>query len=84
MGAIGDLVIVCACTLDIETCISSDQAVDFSFIHERVKHLYSEDNGRPALEPVGLFKLLLLGYLYCVRSERQLMRAGVVYRWGKR
>ena len=26
-----------------------DRAVDFSFIHERVKHLYCEDNGRPAL-----------------------------------
>ena len=51
-----------------------DAAVDFSFIRDRVKHLYSEDNGRPAVDPVVLFKLLLLGYLYGVRSERQLMR----------
>lgn len=61
-----------------------DRAVDFSFIHARVKHLYSEDNGRPALEPVVLFKLLLLGYLYGVRSERQLMReveVNLAYRW---
>lgn len=61
-----------------------DRAVDFSFIRERVKHLYCEDNGRPALEPVVLFKLLLLGYLYGVRSERQLMReveVNVAYRW---
>jgi transposase len=61
-----------------------DQAVDFSFIRERVKHLYCEDNGRPALDPVVLFKLLLLGYLYGVRSERQLMReveVNVAYRW---
>ncbi len=61
-----------------------DKAVDFSFIHERVKHLYCEDNGRPALEPVVLFELLLLGYLYGVRSERQLMReveVNVAYRW---
>ncbi|HEY1803962.1 MAG TPA: IS1182 family transposase [Terracidiphilus sp.] len=61
-----------------------DRSVDFSFIHERVKHLYCEDNGRPALEPVVLFKLLLLGYLYGVRSERQLMReveVNVAYRW---
>jgi transposase len=61
-----------------------DRVVDFSFIHDRVKHLYSEDNGRPALEPVVLFKLLLLGYLYGVRSERQLMReveVNVAYRW---
>jgi hypothetical protein len=29
-----------------------DRAVDFGFIRERVQHLYCEDNGRPALEPV--------------------------------
>lgn len=61
-----------------------DAAVDFSFIRERVKHLYCENNGRPALDPVVLFKLLLLGYLYGVRSERQLMReveVNVAYRW---
>jgi len=61
-----------------------DRTVDFSFIRERVKHLYCEDNGRPALDPVVLFKLLLLGYLYGVRSERQLMReveVNVAYRW---
>src|ERR1035441_4694742 len=61
-----------------------DGAVDFGFIRDRVKHLYSEDNGRPALDPVVLFKLLLLGYLYGVRSERQLMReveGNVAYRW---
>ena len=44
-----------------------DRVVDFSFIHDRVKHLYCENNGRPALDPVVLFKLLLLGYLYGVR-----------------
>jgi transposase len=61
-----------------------DGVVDFGFIRERVKHLYAENNGRPALEPVVLFKLLLLGYLYGVRSERQLMRdveVNVAYRW---
>jgi transposase len=61
-----------------------DRVVEFGFIHDRVKHLYCENNGRPALEPVVLFKLLLLGYLYGVRSERQLMReveVNVAYRW---
>ncbi len=48
-----------------------DAAVDFSFTRDRVKHLYCEDNGRPALDPVVLFKLLLLGYLSGVRSERR-------------
>lgn len=45
-----------------------DGAVELSFIRDRVKHLCCEYNGRPALDLVMLFKLLLLGYLYGVRS----------------
>ncbi|WP_246165072.1 IS1182 family transposase [Pigmentiphaga aceris] len=59
-------------------------AVDFEFIREKVAHLYSMNNGRPALDPVVMFKLLFIGYLFGVRSERQLMRevqVNVAYRW---
>ncbi|MGH8338351.1 MAG: IS1182 family transposase [Gammaproteobacteria bacterium] len=58
--------------------------IDFGFIRDRVAHLYSPDNGRPALDPVVLFKILFIGYLFGVRSERQLMReiaVNVAYRW---
>jgi len=41
-----------------------DAVVDFEFIRERVRHLYCPDNGRPALDPVVLFKLLFIGYLF--------------------
>lgn len=61
-----------------------DAAIDLSFIRSKVAHLYCPDNGRPALDPVMLFKLLLLGYLFGIRSERQLMRevqVNVAYRW---
>ncbi|KGW55877.1 hypothetical protein Y029_208 [Burkholderia pseudomallei MSHR303] len=61
-----------------------DAAVDFEFIRAKVAHLYCADNGRPALDPVVMFKLLLIGYLFGVRSERQLMRevqVNVAYRW---
>ena len=61
-----------------------DKHIDFSFIHDLVKDLYCADNGRPALDPTLLFKLLLLGYLFGVRSERQLIRevqVNVAYRW---
>lgn len=61
-----------------------DAAVDFEFIREKVAHLYCADNGRPALDPVVMFKLLFIGYLFGVRSERQLMRevqVNVAYRW---
>jgi transposase len=61
-----------------------DSAVDFEFIRERVRHLYCPNNGRPALDPVVLFKLLFIGYLFGIRSERQLMRevqVNAAYRW---
>jgi transposase len=61
-----------------------DAAIDLEFIRERVRHLYCADNGRPALDPVVLFKLLLIGYLFGIRSERQLMRevqCNAAYRW---
>ncbi|WP_459203838.1 IS1182 family transposase [Ralstonia pseudosolanacearum] len=61
-----------------------DAAVDFEFIRAKVAHLYCADNGRPALDPVVMFKLLFIGYLFGVRSERQLMRevqVNVAYRW---
>lgn len=61
-----------------------DKTIDFSFIHELVKDLYCADNGRPALDPTMLFKLLFIGYLYGIRSERQLIRdvqVNVAYRW---
>lgn len=61
-----------------------EKAIDFSFIHDLVKNLYCANNGRPALDPTLLFKLLLIGYLFGVRSERQLIRevqVNVAYRW---
>ena len=40
-----------------------DAAVDFSFIHDLCKDLYSPNMGRPAIEPELLFRMLFLGYL---------------------
>ena len=61
-----------------------DAFIDFEFIRDKVKHLYCIDNGRPATDPVVLFKLLFIGYLYGIRSERQLVKeveVNVAYRW---
>jgi transposase len=61
-----------------------ERAVDFSFIREKVAGLYCIGNGRPAIDPVVLFKMLLLGYLYGIRSERKLVaeiQVNVAYRW---
>ena len=37
-----------------------DRAVDFSFIHDLCKDLYCPDNGRPAIEPELLFRMLFI------------------------
>lgn len=61
-----------------------DAVIDFSFIPALVVELYCPDNGRPALDPVVMFKALFIGYLFGVRSERQLVReieVNLAYRW---
>lgn len=61
-----------------------DKVIDFSFINEICKPYYCVDNGRPAIEPETLFKMLFIGYLYGIRSERRLVeevRVNVAYRW---
>ena len=49
-----------------------ENTVDFSFIYDEVRDLYSSNNGRPSIDPVVLVKYLLLGYLYGIPSERQI------------
>ncbi len=61
-----------------------DKAIDFSFINKICKPYYSENNGRPAIEPEVLFRMLFIGYLYGIRSERRLLQeieVNVAYRW---
>lgn len=58
--------------------------IDFTFVWDKCRPLYCADNGRPAVDPVVLFKILLIGYLYGIRSERQLIRdieVNMAYRW---
>lgn len=61
-----------------------EASFDFSFIYDKVSHLYSTTTGRPPVDPIVLFKCLFIGYLFGIRSERQLMRdieVNVAYRW---
>lgn len=58
--------------------------VDFRFIREKTRPLYAENIGRPAIDPVVLFKMLFIGYLYGIRSERRLVQEindNIAYRW---
>ncbi|MEA5018623.1 MAG: transposase, partial [Erysipelotrichaceae bacterium] len=47
-----------------------DQTIDLSFINEKTRNLYSQDKGRNCIEPVILFKIVLLQYLYGIKSMR--------------
>ena len=53
--------------VDTESLVSKDHllrkidaAVDFNRLYEMVEPLYSEDNGQPSVDPVLLFKMVLI------------------------
>src|SRR3954471_22166929 len=59
------------------------EAVDFGVARRLTARFYSH-TGQPSVDPVVLFKMALLGYLYGLPSERRLMeeiRVNLAYRW---
>ena len=63
-----------------------DRFIDFGFVRERLRDTYSA-MGRPSIDPEVLLRLLLVGYLYGITSERRLMeevRMHLAYRWFSR
>ena len=61
-----------------------EKAIDFSFIYDLVKDKYSEDTGRPSIDPVVLFKIVFIQYLFGIRSMRQTIKeieVNAAYRW---
>ena len=61
-----------------------DQAVDFSRLYEIVEPLYCEDNGRPSVDPVVLFKIVLIQHLYGLPSLQRTaeeVSLNNAYRW---
>lgn len=61
-----------------------DENVDFSFITEMTRPFYHGRLGKPPVPPIRLFKMMLIGYLYGIHSERQLEKdidTNVAYRW---
>ena len=61
-----------------------DAAIDFSFIYDLVEDKYSPDNGRPSIDPVILFKIALIQYMFGIKSMRQTIKeieVNLAYRW---
>src|SRR5438045_3225824 len=60
-----------------------DTHIDFSFVREQLKGSYS-DTGRPSIDPELLLRIVLIGYLYGISSERKLveeLRMHLAWRW---
>ena len=61
-----------------------DSAVDFEYIYELVGNRYSTEKGRPSVDPVVLFKIVMLQHLYGIPSLRQTIgeiEMNIAYRW---
>jgi transposase len=59
------------------------EVIDFSFVYPLARPYYSH-TGQPSVDPIVLFKALLVGYLYGITSERRLMdeiQVNLAYRW---
>ncbi len=57
--------------------------MSFSFIYDLSSPYYSVV-GRPSIDPVNMFKMLLVEYLYEIKSERRLVQEiqlNIAYRW---
>jgi transposase len=60
-----------------------ERLVSFDFVRRKLKPFYSE-TGRPSIDPALLLRILLVGYLYRVTSERKLieeLRMHLARRW---
>lgn len=60
-----------------------DRYVSFDFVREKLRDSYSE-TGRPSIDPELLLRILLIGYLYGITSERRLveeLRMHLAWRW---
>ena len=61
-----------------------DAAIDFDRLYDLVEDLYCADNGRPSIDPVVLFKIVLIQHLFGIRSLRQTaaeVNMNIAYRW---
>jgi transposase len=57
--------------------------LDLSWVHAELAPHYP-DNGRPSIDPELMVRMLVIGYVFAIRSERALCRdvqVNLAYRW---
>ncbi len=60
-----------------------DNALDLSRVHKELAPYYSH-TGRPSIDPVLMIRMLIVGYVFAIRSERRLcseVQVNLAYRW---
>src|ERR1700756_2805607 len=60
-----------------------DAVLDLSWVHSELRPYYSH-TGRPSIDPVLMIRMLLVGYVFALRSERRLcseVQVNLAYRW---
>ena len=60
-----------------------DNVLDLSWVHKELASYYSH-TGRPSIDPVLMIRMLIVGYVFAIRSERQLcseVQVNLAYRW---
>lgn len=75
---------------DLEDVVPADHLVrkvasvlDLGWVHAELASYYSH-TGRPSVDPELLIRMLIVGYVFAIRSERQLcdeVRVNLAYRW---
>jgi transposase len=60
-----------------------DTVLDLSWVYKELAPYYSH-TGRPSIDPVLMIRMLIVGYVFAIRSERQLcseVQLNLAYRW---
>ena len=77
-------------SFDLDDVVPSDHLVrridsilDLGWVHKELAPYYSH-TGRPSIDPVLMIRMLIVGYVFAIRSERRLcseVQVNLAYRW---
>jgi transposase len=77
-------------SFDLDRVVPPDHLVrriasllDLGWVHKELAPYYSH-TGRPSIDPVLMIRMLILGYVFAIRSERRLcseVQVNLAYRW---
>jgi transposase len=75
---------------DLDTVVPADHLVrqidamlELGWVHKEFAPYYSH-TGRPSIDPVLMIRMLIVGYVFAIRSERRIcaeMQVNLAYRW---